>query len=358
MDIHHQREQRKNEHIQLANNPNAVTPVSHFDDLLFIHHSLPEIAYKDVELTTSFGELEMNPPIYINAMTGGSQKTGNINEMLAEIAHETGLAMAVGSQHAGLRNELLVDTYKIVRKRNPNGVIFANIGADAPIEFAQSAIDMLEADALQIHLNVPQELTMQEGERDFLNWRRQIEQLLGIIEVPLIIKEVGFGMSKETMGLLHKMGVRYIDISGRGGTNFIWIENQRLKQNDYSYLNGWGQSTVISLLEAQPWLDRLTVFSSGGIRNPLDMVKCLALGAEAVGMAGPILRILLNLGVDKTIEQVNSWIDQIKTIMTMLGAQTVNDLRNCSIVVTKEVREWCEIRGIDVKKLANKTKKQ
>ena len=145
---------------------------------------------------------------------------------------------------------LLAHTYQIVRKVNPKGLIFANVGADVPLEFALKAIEMLEANALQVHLNVPQELVMPEGGRDFTGWVKQIEQIIQRVEVPVIVKEVGFGMSKETLQSLHEIGVQYVDVGGRGGTNFIGIENHRREKHEYDYLKEWGQTTPISLLEA------------------------------------------------------------------------------------------------------------
>lgn len=351
------REKRKDEHVHLATQPESVLPVSHFDDLSFVHYSFPEMAWNEVDLTSEFAGYVMNLPIYINAMTGGSDKTGKINESLADIASATGIAMAVGSQHAALRNDSLVDTFRVVRKRNPKGIIFANIGADAPIDFALRAVDMLEANALQIHINAPQELVMPEGERNFKGWLHRIEQIIQTVHVPVIIKEVGFGMCAETLHLLNELGVRNVDLSGCGGTNFIWIENQRRKNREYSYLKEWGQSTIISLLEAQEFVQngQWTIFASGGIRNPLDIIKCLSLGAKAVGIAGPILRILNKEGVERVIEEINDWSAQLKSIFTMLGARTVQDLQKCSIVIRNDVREWCELRGIDVTRFARRS---
>ncbi|MDM5197044.1 type 2 isopentenyl-diphosphate Delta-isomerase [Fictibacillus enclensis] len=351
------RENRKNEHVKLAIKPESIQPVTHFDNLSFVHNSIPEMAWKEVDLNSKFDDIVMNLPIYINAMTGGSNKTGEINAELADIASATGIAMAVGSQHAGLRNDSLVDTYRVVRKRNPKGIIFANIGADVSIEFALQAVDMFEANALQIHLNAPQEIVMPDGERNFKGWLHQIEQVIQAVHVPVIVKEVGFGMSTETLHLLNDIGVKYVDVSGRGGTNFVWIENQRRENKEYNYLKEWGQSTVISLLEAQEFIQskKMTIFASGGIRNPLDIIKCLSLGAKGVGIGGPILRILKRDGKERVIEEINEWTLQLKSILTILGARTISDLQTCSIVITKDVREWCELRGIDVMRFAHRS---
>ena len=348
------RENRKNEHVRLALSEDA-TVHSHFDQLTFVHHSLPNIGLNDVDLQVNLPHLVLKSPLYINAMTGGSDMTGNINESLARVASSTGMAMAVGSQHAGLRNESLAHTYQIVRKVNPNGIIFANIGADVPLKFALQAVEMLEANALQIHLNVPQELVMPEGERNFTDWLHKIEQIIQQIDIPLIVKEVGFGMSGKTLQLLHDIGVQYVDVSGRGGTNFISIENHRRERQEYDYLKEWGQTTPISLLEANSFVNRMTIFASGGIRNPLDAVKCFSLGASAVGLARPILGVLQMEGVDEAIKEMNRWQEQIKIICTMLGARTIQELADCSLVITKEVREWCEVRGIDIRPFAQRS---
>lgn len=347
------REKRKDDHIKLAlRSPSPDS--SHFDQISFIHQSIPNIGFKDVNLEVSLPDLMMDNPLYINAMTGGSTMTGNINAALAEVACATGMAMAVGSQHAGLRNELLIDTYRVVRKINPKGLIFANVGADIPLEFALRAVDMIEANALQVHLNVPQELVMPEGGRDFTGWLKQIEQLIRHVSIPVIIKEVGFGMCKEVFALLKEVGVQYVDVGGRGGTNFIGIENQRRENHEYEYLKGWGQTTPISLMEAQEYLKHMTVFASGGVRHPLDAVKSLALGAKAVGIASPLLRIVETYGVQQSIKEMSQWKEQIKVIFTMLGARTVQELQTCPMVIRKEVKEWCEVRGINVLKFSNR----
>ncbi|ALC92370.1 isopentenyl pyrophosphate isomerase [Bacillus sp. FJAT-18017] len=347
------REKRKDEHIRLALSDEPPR-ASHFDQLFFVHNSLTRTGVKDVDLEVEFPEFKFDTPFYINAMTGGSARSGSINQVLAEVAKATGMAMAVGSQHAGLKNDQLAETYEIVRKVNPKGIVFANVGADVTLDMARKAVEMLDANALQIHLNAPQELVMPEGGRDFTNWLENIEQINSRVGVPVIVKEVGFGMSRETLSFLREMGIMYVDVSGRGGTNFIGIENKRREKQEYVYLENWGQTTPVSLLEAQDFVDSMMVFASGGIRNPLDAVKCLSLGASAVGVASPVLRIVLEEGIERTIEEMKQWQDQVKTICTMLGARNLVELKQCPLVITKEVREWCDARGIDIRRYANR----
>jgi len=348
------RQKRKEEHIELAlQSEHALT--SDFDELTFIHRSLPEAALQDIDLSTSIGPLAMEFPLYINAMTGGSTKSEAINAALAEAAKVAGIPMAVGSQHAGIRNAELANSYKIVRAINPNGLIFANVGADVPLEFARKAIDMLEADALQVHLNVPQELVMPEGERDFSGMLSKLEMLVSKLSVPLIVKETGFGMSLETIEQLKGIGIHYIDVGGRGGTNFVHIENERRSKKDFSYLKDWGHSTVISLLEAKSVSEGLTFMASGGIRNPLDAAKCLSLGANAAGIAGPFLKILHEFGTEGLIEELEEWKQHLQTIFLLLGVKSIHDLQKCPIVLGGKVKDWCEGRGIDILALARRT---
>jgi isopentenyl-diphosphate Delta-isomerase len=348
------REKRKDEHVHLALNTNEALQ-SDFDDLFFVHRSLPEMNQEEVDLTARVGDLKLKYPLYINAMTGGSEKTGAINAALAEAAKETGIAIAVGSQHSGLRNETLADTYRVVRDKNPNGIVFGNVGADAPVDYALRAIDMLQADALQIHLNVPQEVVMPEGERHFSGMLKKIEAIIKKTTLPVIIKETGFGMCGETLAQFKKCGVQFVDVGGGGGTDFIHIENERREKKDFSYLKNWGQSTPVSLLEAQPFLDDMTILASGGIRNPLDAVKSMALGASAVGAAGSFLKVLHTSGTEGLIEEINTWKEHLKMIFLMQGARSIEDIRKCPVVVTRNVREWCELRGLDAAMLATRS---
>jgi isopentenyl-diphosphate delta-isomerase len=204
-------------------------------------------------------------------------------------------------------------------------------------------------------LNVPQELVMPEGDRSFKGILERIQQVAEAVPVPVIVKEVGFGMCVETYKQLQAAGVKIADVGGRGGTNFIQIENQRRSSRDYSYLSGWGQSTAISLLEATGFMG-MELIASGGIRHPLDMAKCLALGACAVGTAGPILKILTEEGIQGAIETILSWQDQLRAILLLLGAKTPHDLRSVPLVVTGRTKEWCDLRGVTLEHLARRTK--
>ena len=345
---------RKNEHVSLSENFYAEGDSS-FKDIHFVHHSFPEIKVSDIDLTTTLGDLEFNLPFFINAMTGGSEWTGKLNQQLAIVARETGLAMATGSISAGLKYPEVADSYSIVRKENPKGLIFANLGAGHGVENAKKAIDLVEADALQIHVNAPQEVVMPEGDRDFSNWLTNIQNIAENIEVPLIVKEVGFGMSRQTIQLLEDIGVQYIDISGKGGTNFAQIENFRRREAKLDGMEDWGQTTTVSLLEAMEVKENSEIISSGGIRTAQDILKSLALGASLVGISSEFMHMILK-DVEKAIERVESWQLELERSMTLLGAKTVKDLNKTDLIISGETAHWCDLRNIDLRKYANRSK--
>ncbi|MDN6625821.1 MAG: type 2 isopentenyl-diphosphate Delta-isomerase [Pisciglobus halotolerans] len=348
---------RKNEHVSLAQHFYEGERSSGFSDLRFVHHSFSETNTKDIDLSTSFAGFSMDFPFYMNAMTGGSKWTKQVNEKLAAVAKETGLAMATGSVSAALKNPSVSDSFTVVRETNPNGLLFANLGAGQTVENAKRAVDLIQADALQIHLNTPQEVVMPEGDRNFSSWLSNIEEISKQLTVPVIVKEVGFGMSRKTILQLQSIGIHTIDVSGKGGTNFAQIENYRRKDYKLDSLEDWGQSTVVSLLEAQDFVSDISILSSGGIQDPFDIVKSLALGAKAAGLSGFFLHSVLKNGVDETIRTVENWKEQLITLYTLLGSRTTEELKQSDLVITGESREWCEARNIDYKSFAQRSAK-
>lgn len=342
------REQRKNEHVEIAMAQGDAT-ISDFDEIRFVHHSIPSVDVDDIDLTSQLKDFTLDQPLYINAMTGGSEWTKQINEKLAVIARETGIAMAVGSTHAALRNSKMASSFSIVRDTNPEGIIFSNVGADVPVDKAVESVKLLDAQALQVHVNAPQELVMPEGNRTFSTWMENLAQIVSRVDVPVIVKEVGFGMSKETIKSLNEIGVRYVDVSGRGGTNFVDIENERRTYKDMDYLGLWGQTTVESLLESASYQQDMDILASGGVRTPLDAVKCLALGASAVGMSRPFLNQVENYGITETLNYTEQFTDHMKKIMTMLDVKTIKDLKQTQMVFSPKLQSWIEQRDLDIR---------
>lgn len=346
---------RKNEHVSLSEKfyPEKESPMK---DIHFVHHSLPQTKVDDIRLDVSLDTLSFEAPFFINAMTGGSDWTKGVNEKLAIIARETNLAMATGSVSAMLKDPGQAESYQIVRDTLSDGLVIANLGAGHELENAKAAVDALRADALQIHVNAPQEIVMPEGDRDFSKWIENIDQIVNHLDVPVIVKEVGFGMSKETIQLLESIGVTLIDISGSGGTNFAQIENFRRKDYKLDDLELVGQSTPISLLEANAVKQTSRIIASGGIRKPIDIVKSLALGAELVGLSSQFLHMALD-DVDEAIVTIENWKDELKKIYAILGAHQTSELQNVTdLVITGETAQWCHARNISIQKYASRSK--
>ncbi|WP_082233980.1 type 2 isopentenyl-diphosphate Delta-isomerase [Halobacillus massiliensis] len=319
---------------------------NHFDDVEIVHQSLTQLNFDEIHVSGNVGELEISSPLFVNAMTGGGgNETLKINEALADAASHTGIGMAVGSQMSAIKDRSERPSYQIVRKRNPNGIIFANVGSEASPDQAQTAIDMLEANALQIHLNTLQELIMPEGDRDFTHRLKNIEQIIHNSEVPIIIKEVGYGLSKETVQTLTNLGVRYIDVGGRGGTNFSMIENMR-REKPFASFNNWGIPTPVSLLETRELCKNhgVHLIGSGGIRHGLDGAKALALGASAFGMAGGLLKILINHGLDELVAEIDHIHHELKIAMMLTNSRSLESLKESPVVYYGKTREWVEQR--------------
>lgn len=347
-------EQRKDDHIKLACEQYDAHADAGFEHVRFIPNALPQLALSDVDTSVSvFDEsTKWDTPLYINAMTGGSKKGENINESLARVAAKTGLAMASGSLSAALKNPRLAETFSVIRRFNPQGFVMANVSAGASAEQAIKAVEILQANALQIHLNAAQELVMSEGDRDFSAWLNNIETIVSALDsmkVPVVVKETGCGMGARDVLRLQNVGVHAVDVGGRGGTNFVAIENARRgRKSDYEFLDSWGFTTVESLIdiaqcdeilcEPRDSVDscdsaQMQVFASGGVRTPLDVVRSLRLGASAAGVAGEFLHTLINEGEDALVEQIESWKSQIRVIMALLGCKNIEDLRENSRIL-------------------------
>ncbi|MDR3242169.1 MAG: type 2 isopentenyl-diphosphate Delta-isomerase [Lactobacillaceae bacterium] len=341
---------RKDEHLAVAEAQyRKHPPVSSLNDIRLIHRSLPETNVNNVSLAVEDSRLPFDFPFYIEAMTGGSQKTGEINEQLAHVAKTTGLAMAVGSQSIALKEFEAIKTFENARKINPDGFLIANIGAGHTAYEAQRVVDMIGANAVEVHINVPQEVVMAEGDRNY-RWIESLGEIITTSPVPVIIKEVGFGMDASTIAQLEKIGAQYINVGGRSGTNFAQIEDQRNRDkehpNSHAYLYDWGQTTAESLLEARIPRGNATILATGGIQTPLDVVKAQVLGAKAVGVAGHFLHILLNDGVDALIQEVTLWQEHLPKLYAMVGAQKQSDLVHVPYILSSELESYARQRGL------------
>lgn len=324
---------RKDEHIKYA--LKYQSPYNSFDDMELIHHSLPDYDLSEIDLHTHFAGRDFEFPFYINAMTGGSEKGRAVNQKLAQIAQATGLVMVTGSYSAALKNPH-DDSYPN-KEEFPELLLATNIGIDKPYELGLQTIHEMQPIFLQVHVNLMQELLMPEGEREFRQWKENLADYATKMPVPVILKEVGFGMDLKTIEMAHKLGIKTVDISGRGGTSFAYIENQR--GHNRSYLDEWGQSTVQTLLNAQPMIDKIEILASGGVRHPLDIVKCLVLGAKAVGVSRAILELVEKYSVEEVIIIINGWKDDLRLIMCALNCKTIAELRQVDYLLYGKLNE-------------------
>lgn len=317
-----------------------------FEDVVLLNDSVPELGLEDIDLSCSFLGKRLAFPVIINALTGGTEEAAAINRSLAALAHRYGLAMAVGSQTIALEQPGLEQSFSVVRDMNPEGVILANVSANSSVQDCLAAVDMIAADGLQLHFNVPQELAMNEGDRDFRGILENVALITQACPVPVIAKEVGFGFSRESAAKLYECGVNIFDNGGKGGTNFLAIEGHRGGRFRQS-LSDWGIPTAASLGEILTLKLPVQIIATGGIRQASDLAKAIAMGAELVGIGGLFLKILLKEG----IQELEHWLDQLvyetKAIFLMAGAANCQAIRKKPVIILGRTAEWLKTRGID-----------
>lgn len=319
---------------------------SGFEDTYLLNNSVPELNIDDIDLSLAFLGKQISYPVIINAITGGTERAMNINHCLAAMANKYNLPMAVGSGNIAIEQPELSPSFEIVRQINPDGLIFANIGAKESGDKALKVIEMIDADALQLHFNVPQELAMREGERQFKNVLANVKEIVAASPVPIIAKEVGFGFSRETVEKLFDCGVRIFDNSGTGGTNFIVIERHRGGKLDAGF-DDWGIPVAWSLAEMVALNLPVTIIASGGIRTAVDAVKAMAMGANLIGVAAPLLKKYINEGAESAEEYLNDFLYSLKAAMLMTGAQNIEELSLRPLIILNQTAEWLKARGIN-----------
>lgn len=343
------RKKRKKDHIKYSLLLEKHLSRNGFNDITLVHNCLTQVDIDKIDVSTELDSIKLNNPIIINAMTGGFCQAKTINGKLAEIARDLDLAMAVGSQKIALDDPTDASSFQIVREINPDGIIFANIGSDASVEEAIKAVEMIKANALQIHLNAPQEIIMQEGRKNFEGTLDNIKKIIQCVKVPVILKEVGFGIAMEEAEILVENGVKIIDIGGCGGTNFIAIENKRKRKKVSKSLQNWGIPTPASLLEVVYKVgNRADIICSGGLKNGLDVAKSLAIGAKAAAFAGLFLYILLERGSEALKKYISRIKNELILCMAMLGAKNLGDLRKRPIIIEGKTYNWVKNRGIRI----------
>jgi isopentenyl-diphosphate delta-isomerase len=327
-------EERKAEHIKINLEKDVRSALtSGLEKYHFIHEALPELNLDEVDTSLMLFNKWLRAPILISSMTGGTDKARTFNLRLAEAAQSARIAMGVGSQRAALEDQKQVGTFQ-VRKVAPDILLFANIGAvqlnyGYTIDHCRRAVDMIEADALYLHLNPIQEAVQDAGDTSFAGLAKKIEDICKKLEVPVIAKEVGWGISERTAKLLADCGIRAIDVAGAGGTSWSQVEMHRAHDEFTRELAAtfvsWGIPTAESILNVKKAVPNMPIFASGGLKDGIDIAKCVALGATLGGMASPFLKAVA-VSTDNVVETIRLIARQIQVTMFGCGIGKMEDL--------------------------------
>ncbi|MCI1914305.1 MAG: type 2 isopentenyl-diphosphate Delta-isomerase, partial [Bifidobacteriaceae bacterium] len=327
-----------------------------FDHVHLIRRTLPGTVVSVDSVKTEFFGKPVAAPFFINAMTGGSDKAMEINAALARVAAHRHIAMALGSANiVGLQPQTL-ESFVVAREQNPDGALLANVNPTTALDTVRLLVRELRPTALQIHVNAVQELVMPEGDRDF-RWLHHLSEVAASVDIPVIVKEVGFGFDEHSLELLAASGIRSVDVAGSGGTNFSKIENSRRPHRDFDYLDGIGLSTVKSLFNAARVNRRhrsevnseksssapaLNVIASGGVRNPLDVLKSLVLGARFVGVSNGFLQVLRTQGEDVLDDTVGRWTSQLAGLLALYGKSALREVHDIGYYLDADLVSYLE----------------
>ena len=327
---------RKSDHLQINLERDVRSALTTgLEKVHFVHEALPELDLKRVDATLRLFGKTLSAPILISSMTGGTDRAGTINLRLAEAAQTVGVAMGVGSQRAALEHPEQAATFQ-VRRVAPDILLFANLGATQlnsgyALDHCRRAVDMLQADALILHLNPLQEAVQAGGDVNFAGLAKKIEGICKKLEAPVIAKEVGWGISERTARLLADCGVAAIDVAGAGGTSWSQVEMHRAPDEFTRQLAatfvGWGIPTAESIQIVRKAAPNMTVFASGGLKDGLDIAKCIALGATLGGMAGQFLKAAA-VSTESAVEMMKLTKRQIEVTMFACGVGTLEGLRD------------------------------
>lgn len=328
-------DQRKADHIKINLEQDVRSALtSGLEKVHFTHEALPEVDLNRLDTSLNLFGKTLAAPTLVSSMTGGTAEAETINLRLAEAAQECNIAMGVGSQRAAIEHPEQARTFQ-VRKVAPNILLFANLGAvqlnyGYGVDQCRKAVEMIQADALYLHLNPLQEAVQDAGDTNWVGLAKKIEEVCKKLEVPVIAKEVGWGISEKSAKMLAECGVQAIDVAGAGGTSWSQVEMHRAPDEFTRQLAatfvGWGIPTADSILNVKKVAPNMTVFASGGIKDGLDIAKCIALGADLGGMAGNFLKAAA-VSTEKAVELIKLIKRQIEVSMFACGAGNLNELR-------------------------------
>jgi len=321
-------EDKKLDQIRICLEKDIKSKVSNgFDEYRFIHNALPEINKNEIDLSIRFLGKKLDSPLMISSISGGNDLAEKINKNLAEATQELNIAMCVGSQRIMIEHPETTNTFK-VRDIAPDILLCANLGAvqlnnGFDIERCHIIVDTINADALVLHLNPLQEAIQIGGNTNYHGLLEKIKDVVDNLHVPVIIKEVGSGMSYEVAKKLHEIGVRIIDISGLGGTSWAAVESYR--NNIGKSFRDWGIPTAESV-RLVSYVKGMKIIAGGGIRSGIDIAKALALGADLASIAGPLLRPAL-IGSDEVKKKLKHYIEELQIAMFCVGAKNIHELK-------------------------------
>jgi isopentenyl-diphosphate delta-isomerase len=330
---------RKTDHIRINLEQDVSSTLSTgLESYHFLNEALPEFNLEDVNLGNQVLGKKLSAPLLISSMTGGSQEATKINRALAEAAQEKNIAMGLGSQRAAIEDKELVSSFQ-VRDVAPDILLFANLGAvqlnyGYGLDECERAVDMVGADALVLHLNALQEAVQPEGDSQFSGLLKKIEAVCKKLNVPVVAKEVGWGISASTAKKLIDAGVQAIDVAGAGGTSWSQVEMHRAENESQARLaaafSNWGIPTAESIIQVHEAHPHIPVFASGGLRNGVDIAKSIALGAVIGGMASPYLKAA-SLSSKETIKTIAEVSRELQVCMFAAGASNLDELRNIQL---------------------------
>jgi len=359
-------EERKDEHLDicLREEVQARRATTGFEEIHFMHRALPEINLNEIHLSTKVFNHKFSAPLIVESMTGGTRNGNKINTAIATAVEELGLGMGVGSQRAAFESPSVEATFTVTRKLAPKAFIMANIGGAQlakgySVKEAEKAVEMLDADALLIHLNPLQEAVQPEGEPRFKGVAAKIKAIIEGLDVPVIVKEVGCGIGASEAKQFEAIGVAGIDIAGAGGTSWAAVEyfrarkpldetRQRLGETFWD----WGIPTAASLIETTQTV-HIPVIASGGLRSGIDLTKALALGASLTGVAYPVLDAATH-GAKYAKKKLQLLLNELKTTMFLVGASSIQELRQVPLIPTGKMADWLKMRGFEPQKYARR----
>lgn len=344
--VYNETQRRKLAHLETCLNEDVELGDTGFDDVTFIHNALPETHLEKIDTTTSFFGKRLRVPLMIAAVTGGVPNAGLINKKLAEIAEEKGIGFGLGSQRAMIERPEMKETY-YVRDVAPKTLVFGNMGIVQTKKYTpkqvQKMADDTEIDALCVHVNPAQEIFQVEGDLDFTDCLSSLKTLCKELDVPVVAKEVGNGISLEASILLKNAGVKAIDVGGYGGTSWVKVEALR-SGKDWKPFALHGIPTAVSILESRTV--GLPIISTGGIRDGLHIAKSIALGASICGVALPVLRVLNRLGPDGVRMYIDELQKELRMVMFLNGCKNIDELKKANYVLSGRVRDWADQRGL------------